>query len=103
MSRELCSTIFFDKDKSTAQSFEFDSFNESAASNTMTISVRYDVSADSSIPDFKPFKDLTFSTMEITDKAGTNIPYFGSYTNVEDVNVNYFGGDNIYTVNVILR
>lgn len=102
MAKELFATIYFDKNTEGAKSFGFDSFNESVASNTMNLSVRYEVADSEDIPDFSAMKGLTFSAMEISDKAGNNVPYFGAYTKIEDISVNYFSTDSIYTVNVML-
>ena len=102
MAKELLATIYLNKDTDTAKSFGFDSFNESVVSNTMTLSVRYDVSDSSEIPDFSGLKNLEITAMEIADKAGNKIPYFGSYSKVDDVMVNYFSADDIFTVNITL-
>lgn len=95
-------TIYFDKGTDHARSFEFDSFSESVGSNTMNLNVRYEISAKGDIPNFKEISGLTFETMVIQDKDGVEVPYFGMYAKVDDVNANYFDADNIYTVNVNL-
>lgn len=95
-------TIYFDKGTDHTRSFEFDSFSESVGSNTMNLNVRYEISAKGDIPDFKEISGLTFETMVIQDKDGVEVPYFGTYSQVDDVNANYFDADNIYTVNVNL-
>lgn len=102
MAKELFATIYFDKDTTSAKNFGFDSFNESVASNTMTLSVRYEVADSEEIPDFSGLKSLTFSAMEITDKDDNTVPYFGSYSKIDDIMVNYFSADGIFTVNVTL-
>ena len=95
-------TIYFDNGTGHMQSFEFDSFSESVGSNSMNLNVRYEISAKGDIPDFKEISGLTFETVSIQDKDGNEVPYFGTYSKVEDVNANYYDADNIYTVNVNL-
>lgn len=95
-------TIYFDKGTEHAQSFEFDSFNESVGSNSMNLNVRYEISGKGEIPDFKKISGIAFDEMIIRDKDGHDVPYFGTYSQVSDVSVNYYDADNIYTVNVNL-
>lgn len=102
MAKETYATIYFDKDMTSEKSFGFDSFNENLLGNTMSISVRYGVDERSNIPDFSEFKDLEFSKIDIFDKENGKIPYFGSYTRIDDININYYGPDNAYNVNMSL-
>lgn len=93
-------TILFDKGLETERRLEFDSFNESVGSNSLSLSIRYEISDGESVSDLKPFTGMTFSTVEITDADGHNVPVFGSYTRVDDAVVNYYCADSIYTVTV---
>lgn len=95
-------TVYFDKGTEKEKSFAFDSFTESVASNNLNLSTRYVLGEEDMIPSFQDFKDLTFAAMEILDSEDNTIPYFGSYTRVEDISVNYYSPDSIYTVNVSL-
>lgn len=102
MAAELFATIYFDKDTEAVKSFDFESFNESVASNAMNIGIRYEMTEASVIPDFSDFKDLEFTTMKIEDKSGNEVPYFGTYTKIDDISVNYFSTDGVYTVSINL-
>lgn len=95
--------IYFDKNTDNAKSFEFDSFNESVASNSLGLTVRYAIESEEDIPDFKTISGLSFTTMTIEDKDGNAVPYFGTYSKVDDVMANYYEADNIYTVNVSVK
>lgn len=95
-------TIYFDKGTENEKSFSFDSFNESVASNSLSLNTRYALDEGDSVPSFQEFKDLTFAAMQILDKDGTSVPYFGTYTRIDDISVNYYSPDAIYTVNVSL-
>ena len=102
MAKETYATIYFDKDMTTEKSFGFDSFNENLLGNVMSISIRYDAGEMTDIPDFSELKNLEFTKVEIFNKEGNKIPYFGIYAHVDEINVNYYGPDNIYNVNVSL-
>lgn len=102
MAKETYATIYFDKDMTSEKSFGFDSFNENLLGNTMSISVRYGVDERNDIPDFSEFKGLEFSKIDILDKENSKIPYFGSYTRIDDININYYGPDNAYSVSMAL-
>lgn len=95
-------TIYFDKGTEKEKRFTFDSFVESVASNSLNLSTRYVLEEESVIPSFQDFKDLTFTSMEILDAEDNSVPYFGNYSRVEDISVNYYSPDSIYTVNVAL-
>ena len=102
MAKETYATIYFDKGMTTEKSFGFDSFNENLLGNTMSISIRYSEDERSDIPDFSEFKNLAFSKIDIFDRENNKIPYFGSYTRIDDININYYGPDNVYSVNMSL-
>lgn len=95
-------TIYFNKGAATEKSFLFDSFNESVGMNNLNLNVHYELNDGEEVADFAELNGLEFETMVMQDKSGNEIPYFGSYTKIGDISVNYFGADNIYTVNVTL-
>ena len=100
MNTKYRATILFDKGLETEQKLEFDSFNERVGSNSLSLSIRYEIGEGEGVSDLKPFTGMTFSTVEITDADGRNVPVFGSYTRVDDTVVNYYCADSIYTVTV---
>ena len=102
MAKETYATIYFDKDMTTEKSFEFDSFNENLLSNVMSISIGYDTGEMTDITDYTEIKNLEFTKVEIFNKEGNKIPYFGIYTHVDEINVNYYAPDNVYSVNMSL-
>lgn len=102
MAKETYATIYFDKDMTTEKSFGLDSFNENLLSNVMSISTGYNTGEMTDIPDFSEFKNLEFTKVEIFNKEGNKIPYFGIYTHVDEINVNYYAPDNAYSVNMSL-
>ena len=118
MAKETYATIYFDKDMTTEKSFGFDSFNENLLGNVLSISIGYDTGEMTDIPDFSEFKNsfsvllgsfhvsefknLAFSKIDIFDRENNKIPYFGSYTRIDDININYYGPDNVYSVNMSL-
>ena len=102
MAKETYATIYFDKDMTTEKSFGFDSFNENLLSNVMSISIGYDTGEMTDIPDFSEFKNLEFTKVEILNKEGNKIPHFGIQTHIDEINVNYYAPDNVYSVNMSL-
>ena len=68
----------------------------------MSISIGYNTGEMTGIPDFSEFKNLEFTKVEIFNKEGNKIPYFGIYTHVDEINVNYYAPDNVYSVNMSL-
>lgn len=95
-------TIYFDKSETGAKSFEFDSFSERVSDNTLNVSIRYELAAKNGVPDFKEFSNLEFTKMEIQDRNGNRVPYFGTYGRIDDITVNFYESDNIYNVSVTI-
>lgn len=103
MAKTIYATVYFDKGTSKEKNFGFDSFSENLLSNTMNISTRYYEEDMGNIPDYSQFTDLTFSNLDIINVDGVNVPIFGKYNHISDINVNYRGEDNIYNVSVTLE
>ena len=96
-------TITFDKGTENERSLTVQNIFEHPLSNNLSASNTIKIESAKDFPNYDVFYGKpNFSTLEIMDDSGMEIPMHGSYSHISDFSTSYFDETKTLSVNILL-
>lgn len=94
--------ITFDKGIDTEKSINVDHISEHVITGRLNGTRLISIGDGTDLPDLSAFSAGEFSTIEVVNDNGVNIPISGNYTHIVDVSLNYSEIDDSCNISIVV-